>query len=179
MITKDSCDQRNRARARYSRSWRGRFLAILSMTNNVRLSCRQARISRAEVYREREEDADFAKQMDEAVETAIDLLQARFWQRALEGDLEPIVYMGVVTGYVRRYDTKLQIEMLRAYRPDRFKTPGTNVNIGAKGDIFVLTEEQRHELMDIHREYLDEVRPRAPELTDCAPRNGEGKNSLG
>ena len=31
--------------------------------------------------------------------------------------------------------------MLSAYRPDRFKTPGTKVNIGTKGDVFVLTEE--------------------------------------
>jgi len=44
--------------------------------------------------------------------------------------------------------------MLRAYRPDRFKTPGTQVNIGTKGDIFVLTEDQRHELMAINREHL-------------------------
>ena len=44
--------------------------------------------------------------------------------------------------------------MLRAWRPDRFKTPGTQVNIGTKGDVFVLTEDQRHELMQINREFL-------------------------
>jgi hypothetical protein len=171
---RDSCDQRNRARARYSRSWRGRFLAILSMTNNVRLSCRQARISRAEVYRERAEDDHFAKQMDEAVETAIDLLQARCWQRALEGDLEPIVYMGVVTGYVRKFSDKIQIEMLRAYRPDRFKTPGTQVNVGTKGDVFVLTEEQRHELMDLNRQWLlaHPVEPEADSQSTAPPSEG-------
>ena len=52
------------------------------------------------------------------------------------------------------FSDKLQIEMLRAYRPDRFKTPGTQVNIGAKSDIFVLTEEQRHKLMEINRQWL-------------------------
>jgi hypothetical protein len=62
--------------------------------------------------------------------------------------------MGVVVGHVRKYDSKLQIELLRAYRPDKFKTPGTQVNIGTKGDVFVLTEEQRHELMRINREFL-------------------------
>jgi hypothetical protein len=41
--------------------------------------------------------------------------------------------------------------MLRAYKSDHFKTPGTNINLGVKGDIFVLTEEQRHELQDINR----------------------------
>jgi len=43
---------------------------------------------------------------------------------------------------------------LRAYGPDRFKTPGTNVNIGTKGDVFVITEEQRLEMRRINREYL-------------------------
>ena len=65
--------------------------------------------------------------------------------------------MGVVVGYVRKFDSKLQIEMLRAYRPDRFKTPGTQVNIGTKGDVFVLTEEQRHELQAINRRRIERL----------------------
>ena len=48
----------------------------------------------------------------------------------------------------------MQIELLRAYKPDTFKTPGTQVNIGTKRDVFVLTEEQRHELIRINREFL-------------------------
>jgi hypothetical protein len=105
-------------------------------------------------YQHRERDKEFAQQWDEAIETALDLLHARVFQRCLEGDLEPVYYMGVVVDYVRKFDSKLQIEMLRAYRPDRFKTPGTQVNIGTKGDVFVLTEEQRHELQRINREWL-------------------------
>lgn len=58
--------------------------------------------------------------------------------------MEPVYYMGVVVDYVRKFDSKLQIEMLRAKRPETFKTPGVNVNVGVKGDVFVLTEEQRH-----------------------------------
>jgi hypothetical protein len=72
----------------------------------------------------------------------------------LEGNVEPVYYMGVVVGYIRKFSDKLQIEMLRAYKPDRYKTPGTQVNIGTKGDIFVLTEEQRHVLMDYKRNEL-------------------------
>jgi hypothetical protein len=87
-----------------------------------------------------------------------ELLESRAFQRALEGDVEPIVYMGIVVGHVRKFDSRLQIEMLRAYRSDRFKTPGTQVNIGTKGDVFVLTEEQRHELMDTHKELLADLR---------------------
>jgi hypothetical protein len=43
--------------------------------------------------------------------------------------------------------------------PEQCKTPGTQVNIGTKGDIFVLTEGQRHELMRINREVLTSTNP--------------------
>jgi len=56
--------------------------------------------------------------------------------------------------------------MLRAYKPDTFKTAGVNVNIGAKGDIFVLSEEQRDKLIEINREFL---------LTSPLPRNDEAQ----
>ena len=87
----------------------------------------------------------------------MDLLHARVFQLCLEGDLEPVYYMGVLVDYVRKFDSKLQIEMLRPYRPDRFKTPGTQVNIGTKGDVFVLTEEQRHELQAINRRRIERL----------------------
>jgi hypothetical protein len=90
------------------------------------------------------------------------MLHARAFQRALEGDLEPVFYVGVPVAYIRKFDSQLQIEMLRAWKPDRFKTPGTNVKIGTRGDVFVLTEEQRHELIRINREYLTTM----PILTD-------------
>jgi hypothetical protein len=98
------------------------------------------------------------RQFDEqclvAMDYAAELLEARAFQRALEGDIEPIVYMGVVVGHVRKFDSRLQIELLRAYRPDKFKSPGTNVNIATKSDIFVLTEEQRMELQRVNRDWL-------------------------
>jgi hypothetical protein len=82
--------------------------------------------------------------------------------------------MGVVVDYVRKFDSKLQIEMLRAYRPDRFKTPGTQVNIGTRGDVFVLTEEQRHELMRLNREWLLANPPPAIEAeATTTPTEGE------
>jgi hypothetical protein len=83
-----------------------------------------------------------------------ELLESRAFQRALEGDVEPIVYIGVIVGHIRKFDSRLQIELLRAYQPGKFKTPGANVNIATKSDIFVLTEELRHELMRINREWL-------------------------
>jgi predicted RNA-binding protein (virulence factor B family) len=50
------------------------------------------------------------------------------------------------------------VKILRAKRPDTFKTAGVNVNVGIKQDVFVLTEEARHELMDTHKELLADLR---------------------
>jgi hypothetical protein len=118
-------------------------------------------------YYHRKHDTQFAKQWDEAREYGIEMLHARAFQRALEGDLEPVYYMGVVVDYVRKFDSRLQVEMLRALRPTTFKTPGTQVNIGTKGDVFVLTEEQRHELQAINRR-------RVARLNDTQPVGAPG-----
>jgi hypothetical protein len=149
-----SLDARYHAHARYARRWRPRFLAALSVTRSPRLSADHAGIQHQTAYNHRKLDRAFAKQWDEAQEHATDLLEARAFQRALEGDLEPVYYMGVVVDYVRKFDSRLQIEMLRANRADKFKTASVNVNIGARGDVFILTEEQRKELQAINRAWL-------------------------
>jgi hypothetical protein len=147
-------DTEQRAYARHALHWRPRFLAALAMTNSVLLSSRHAKVSRGCAYLHRKDDPDFAKQWDAAIEDALELLHSRVWQRSLEGDIEPVWYMGVPVAYIRKFDSKLQIELLRAWKPDRFKTAGVNVNVGARGDVFVLTEDQRHELRSINRQFL-------------------------
>jgi hypothetical protein len=150
----DSNDSNARARARYALVWRPKFLSGLSLTNSPTLAAGFARITKQTVYNHRKWDSEFAAQWQEAIEHAVELLHSRCFQRALEGDCEPVFYMGKPVAYVRKFDSRLQIELLRAYKPETFKTPGTNVNIGTKSDVFVLTEEQRHELMRMNREWL-------------------------
>ena len=150
----DSNDPNARACARYALVWRPKFLAGLSLTNSPTLAARFARITKQTVYNHRKWDSEFAEQWQEAIDHAVELLHARAFQRALEGDCEPVFYMGIIVGYVRKYDSKLQIEMLRAWKPDRFKTPGAQVNIGTRGDVFVLSEAQRHELRNLNRNWL-------------------------
>ena len=152
-----------RAGARYARRWRPRFLAAYSISASFTVAARYARIDRHIAYVHRQKDQEFAAQVADAYNQAIDLLEARAFQRALEGDLEPVYYMGFVVDYVRKFDSKLQIELLRAKRPETFKTPGVNVNVGTKGDIFVLTEEQRHILMDVNRQWILDHPPPAEE----------------
>lgn len=168
----DSSDSFYRARARHALVWRPRFLAALSMTHCVQLSCRSAKVSRDTAYEHRKADREFARQWDEAQEHALDLLHARVWQRCLEGDVEPVFFMGAPVAYIRKFSDKLQIELLRAWKPDRFKSAGVNVNVAARSDVFVLTEEQRAELRRINRAYLESaplpVRPALTQASDSA-----------
>ncbi len=143
-----------RACARYALVWRPKFLSALSLTHSPSLAARFARINQDTAYEHRKLDGEFAAQWEEAMEHAVELLHSRCFQRALEGDCEPIFYMGKPVGYVRKFDSRLQIELLRAYKPEIFKTPGANINIGTKGDVLVLTEKQRHRLMEYNREFL-------------------------
>jgi hypothetical protein len=152
----------HRARLRYARHWRARFLAALSCTHSPTIAANYARIPRSVAYDHRERDRAFAGHWRAACDHAADLLEARCFQRALEGDLEAVYYMGVPVDYVRRFDGRLQVEMLRALRPDRFKTAGVNVNLAARGDVFVLTEDQRHELQRINRERIESERVALP-----------------
>ena len=163
-----SFDAVHRARARYARVWRPRFLSGLSMCHSPELAARHARISCQMAYYHRKHDPQFAAQWEEARDHAVEMLHARVFQRCLEGDLEPVYHMGVQVGYIRKFSDKLQIEMLRAWRTERFKTPGAQVNIGARGDVFVLSEEQRHELRAINREWL---------LTAPIEENGEARSA--
>jgi len=118
------------------------------------MACRAARVGHSTADYHLKNDPDFAAQAEAAKAHTIELLHTRCFQRALEGDIEPVYYMGRPVGYIREFSDKLQIEMLRAWRADRFKTPGTQVNLAAKGDVFLLTEEQRAELKAINRQWL-------------------------
>jgi hypothetical protein len=61
------------------------FLTTLRDTGNVRLSCSQAHVDRAVVYRRKADDPPFGIAWEEAHEEAIDTLDAIARQRAMGG----------------------------------------------------------------------------------------------
>lgn len=62
--------------------WKERFLRKLTERANVSEAARLAGINRQYAYRARDEDPEFAAGWDEAVEEAIDKLEAAAWARA-------------------------------------------------------------------------------------------------
>ena len=49
------------------------------------------------------------------------------------------------------------MQKFHALRPAKFKTAGVNVNVATRGDVFLLIEEQRHELQDINRRRVERL----------------------
>ena len=101
------------------RPW-GRFIELLAETGNVSLACRETGIPRRSAYVRRKRDTKFASAWDEAITTAVDLLEAEAKRRAMEGVLEPVFQQGRLVGMIRRFSDRLMILLLKAHKPDRY-----------------------------------------------------------
>lgn len=66
--------------------WQEAFLAAMRSYPVVRVACEKAGVSRAEVYRCRAAEPDFATAWDNAKDDGIDVLEAAMHQRAREKD---------------------------------------------------------------------------------------------
>jgi hypothetical protein len=156
-----------RLRVRAIIAWRARWLAVYAMGFSKMMACRKAHVGIHTVNFHLKNDPDFALQAEAAKAYAIDLLHTRCFQRALEGDIEPIHWQGVVVDYVRKFPERLQIEMLRAHMPNTFKTPGSGpVNIDTGDKILVMTEELRAKLIALHREEIMDAPVDTPEAKE-------------
>lgn len=116
-------------RIRWTRQAREKFLNRLRRTGNVTAAARAVGLSRSRAYQIRQRDAAFSAAWDDAEQEAVDLLESEARRRAAEGVEQPLVSGGklvrdddgkVVT--VRRYNDRLLEFLLKAHRPDKFKT---------------------------------------------------------
>jgi hypothetical protein len=144
----------SRLRVRAMMATRARFLTFLAVLGSRYAACRKAKVSHQDINYHLDNDPDFAAQAEIAKAYFTDLLHTRAMQRAIEGDCEPVYWQGIEVGHVRKFDSRLQIEMLRAHMPDKFKTPGTGAPTTINGDVLVLTEEARAKLIQANRERI-------------------------
>jgi hypothetical protein len=135
----------HRARARYALYWRPRFLAVVALTRSIMQRCRAAKIKFDTYQYHRKKDPDLDAQCLQAEQHAVAVLHDSCWASAVEGDFEPIFWQGIKVGQVRKFDSRLRIEMLRAYLPEKFKTPGVApININNSQQMLVLDPATRH-----------------------------------
>jgi hypothetical protein len=145
----------SRMRVRAAMAYRARFLVLYAILGSKYAACRKAKVSHHTIDFHLRNDPDFATQAEAAKAHFVDLLHARAVQRAIEGDCEPVFWQGIEVGHIRKFDSRLQIELLRAHMPDKFKTPGQAlINVDTGDKILVMDEATRMKLIDRRREAL-------------------------
>lgn len=157
----------NRERARYTLTWRPRFLAVLALTRSIIFGCKAARVTKDTVRLHREQDPDFDAQVMAAQDHAVEMLHDVTMSRALEGVVEPVFWQGIPVGHIRKHDNRLAIEMLRAHLPKTFKTPGyggATVSVSAAAGAgglaqtnIIVDEATRDELVALRQESLRQI----------------------
>ncbi|GIX17682.1 MAG: hypothetical protein KatS3mg119_1868 [Rhodothalassiaceae bacterium] len=108
------------SQSRWTPPQRARFLAVLRETANVSAAARAVGMSRSGAYQLRQQDEAFRAAWDDALEEALDLLEAELWRRALKGVARPVFYGGKRCGVIRSYSDQLGMFLLKAHRPERY-----------------------------------------------------------
>ena len=92
-----------KGKSRKSGEWKAAFIACLRNSANVRASCQAAGVRRTDAYKARDKDKKFASEWDEALQDALDILEAEMMKRAKSGS-----------------DT-LMIFLMKAHRPEKYR----------------------------------------------------------
>lgn len=95
--------RKSRAKKVSSGEWRPAFLASLRNEGNVKEACRRAKIARKTAYQHRNDDIDFQKEWDTAMDEAIEVLELEASRRA------------------RKTSDVLLIFLLKSHRPERYR----------------------------------------------------------
>ncbi len=98
-----------------------RFLERYAETASITLASRHAGVSRRTHLNWRKKDRRFETASQEALEIAIDEIEAEARRRAKDGVLEPVYYGGKPCGAIRRYSDTLLIFLLKAARPEKYR----------------------------------------------------------
>lgn len=97
------------------------FLTFIAETANVTRASEKIGMSRQRMYELRDEDPDFRKRWDAAVEIGTDALEDEATRRALEGWEDPVFYQGKNVSTIRKYSDVLLIVQLKARRPGKYR----------------------------------------------------------
>jgi hypothetical protein len=166
----------HRARARAALRWRPRFLAALTLTASPFAAARAAKIAWNTYKAHERNDPDFAKQIADALEQGAEVLHAACWNSAIEGDLEPVYWQGNLVGHIKKYDSRIRIELLRAHMPQKFRRPDKNANVSIDNrQQFVVTPEVAADLAKRWRASQERLRAQEqaalPSTSTAAPQH--------
>jgi len=109
------------------------FLRTLAITGQIGKSARAAGYSCSTyLARVRRMDPDFNARWNEAIETAMDVLEEAAIDRAVHGVEEPIYHKGEQVGVKQKYSDGLLATLLKANNPDKYRE-NTKVDVNVSG----------------------------------------------
>jgi hypothetical protein len=108
------------------------FLSELAKTGNLSLACHASEMTRRQVGALRKVDEDFGQAYLEAMDDAVDRLEAEAWRRALDGIEQKLFQAGKLVVdpetnqpiILRRYSDPLLVMLLKGSRPDKYHARG-------------------------------------------------------
>lgn len=92
------------------------FFAELKRTGQITQAAFNAGIDRSYAYKRRDNNPEFAKRWDEALDAFADTLEAEARRRAVEGTDKGVWHQGVLVGTEKQYSDSLLALMLKAKR---------------------------------------------------------------
>lgn len=101
--------------------WHKKFITALEQCPNIEWAARVTKISKKTAYTHMKRYPRFAASVEDAKETAVAVLEAVAWNRAVKGELEPVFHAGKQVATVAKKDTKALFRILAAYNP-RYRT---------------------------------------------------------
>jgi hypothetical protein len=118
---------------------RKKFLEVLAETDNISFSAKAISYTPEHVRVLIKENPEFAAQVEEAQEQAIDKLLLEARRRAHDGTKKPVFWQGWQTGYILEYSDSLLMFLIKGKREefrDKVKFSGDKENpIEVKGTI--------------------------------------------
>lgn len=126
--SKTAAGKRLSAGVRVSAARRRRFLEKLADTANVTQAAREAGLERSAVYRLRARSDSFRAAWDDAMNQALDELEAVLLERATHGVEKAVFYGGKPCGSVRHYSDALGMFILKARRPGTYARHGDDTD---------------------------------------------------
>lgn len=107
--------------------WKRRFLRCLRLSPNVAAACTKAGVSRQTVYRQREQDPEFAAEWKECIEAACDELEAVAFSLAKRGDQQLLTWL------------------LRNHRPQTYRETTRQEHAVLGKIVFMLPEKEQRD----------------------------------
>jgi hypothetical protein len=104
-------------------------LAAYLKTASLRAAAEAAEVNGSLHYRWLEEFPGYRSAFADVQLAVVDTLRDQVMELALRGWLEPIRYRGRKCAAVRRYSDRLLMFMLKAVRPEQYRSPNAKGNI--------------------------------------------------